>query len=60
MKFEVLNRFNKRIFWNEYESCAPDTETQAHLLDSGYKLLYNDKVIESPIEIQVPETESPE
>lgn len=51
MKFEVLDRFGKRIFWTEHESCVPDEETQAGLLDAGYRISYNDMNVTEPVTI---------
>ena len=52
MKFEVLDRFGKRIFWTEHASCVPDEEIQSQLLDTGYKIHYNDKHVTSPVTAQ--------
>lgn len=51
MKFEVLDRFGKRIFWTEHESCVPDEETQAQLLDTGYRIAYNETGMTKPVKI---------
>lgn len=56
MKFEVLNRSNQRIFWTKHESCVPDTETQQQLLDTGYRIMYNQEIQSSPIVVCIPET----